>query len=419
MISSSLQLTRGCNRWNLHSISLTFVTSVLLFKICSQQRPVAHAQGQTLYISYGHKSNEELLLGYGFVLPHNVANFVKVTISRASRKGACTEAAATQPSWCVHTVHRRSPTALAHTHRMHVSAGDGSRAGLALRDSVKAMLGLPDDHFLRVADALPSSLLAAASVALLSEPRTQRVHGHLQRSLTSHDTGFTAPAPAAAPQQPDAGETAMDSPSSQLAPLQPPSLPANVSSLVMGSPQEQLHALRAVLRNLKAKLADLGGERTSASWAESCAAKATTCNLEGGLHVDRADSSDGEPRAGSHASIAVQYMAEQRDILQAAMRDLLQRVTDLLHHASKYIAGRARQHLCSKVGVLPATCGNCFFVLQLSADAPCVGQKCRARNLVADSSCVSHRRCCPARWQRCRWTVPQTEHANPCMALTP
>ncbi len=52
------------------------------------QGPVAHAQGQTMYISYGHKSNEELLLGYGFVLPHNVANFVKVAISPASTRGA-------------------------------------------------------------------------------------------------------------------------------------------------------------------------------------------------------------------------------------------------------------------------------------------------------------------------------------------
>lgn len=46
------------------------------------------AQGQTLYINYGHKSNEELLLGYGFVLPDNIANFVKVTIGAAARPGA-------------------------------------------------------------------------------------------------------------------------------------------------------------------------------------------------------------------------------------------------------------------------------------------------------------------------------------------
>ncbi len=153
---------------------------------------------------------------------------------------------------------------------MHVSVGDGSRAGLVLRDSVKALLRLPDDHFLRAVDPLPSSLLAAASIALLSEPRAQRVHGLLRRSLIDSGTGPEA-APVAALQPPDAGETSMDNPSSQPVLLPPPNLPANVSSLVMGSPQEQLHALRAVLRNLKAKLADLGGERCSVSWAALCA----------------------------------------------------------------------------------------------------------------------------------------------------
>ncbi len=44
-------------------------------------------QGQPLYINYGHKSNEELLLGYGFVLSDNKANFVMVTIGTATRDG--------------------------------------------------------------------------------------------------------------------------------------------------------------------------------------------------------------------------------------------------------------------------------------------------------------------------------------------
>ena len=48
----------------------------------------AHVQGQTLYINYGHKSDEELLLGYGFILGYNDANFVSITISAEARQGA-------------------------------------------------------------------------------------------------------------------------------------------------------------------------------------------------------------------------------------------------------------------------------------------------------------------------------------------
>lgn len=42
-------------------------------------------QGESLYINYGHKSNEELLLGYGFVLPQNAANFFVINIGLEDR----------------------------------------------------------------------------------------------------------------------------------------------------------------------------------------------------------------------------------------------------------------------------------------------------------------------------------------------
>jgi len=79
--------------------------------------------------------------------------------------------------------------------------------------------------------------------------------------------------------------------------------------------------------------------------------------------VDCADPPCGEPFAGAHASMALQYMAEQRSILEAAMHDLLQRVTDLLHQASNYITGRAQQQPHAKVCIPPATCGDCLFVI--------------------------------------------------------
>ncbi len=40
-----------------------------------------HAQGSVLYNNYGFKSNEELLLAYGFMLPENMADFFHITLS--------------------------------------------------------------------------------------------------------------------------------------------------------------------------------------------------------------------------------------------------------------------------------------------------------------------------------------------------
>ncbi len=40
-------------------------------------------QGCTLYSNYGNKSNEELILGYGFALPHNEADFFHVMVGLA------------------------------------------------------------------------------------------------------------------------------------------------------------------------------------------------------------------------------------------------------------------------------------------------------------------------------------------------
>ena len=78
--------------------------------------------------------------------------------------------------------------------------------------------------------------------------------------------------------------------------------------------------------------------------------------------------------------MALQYMAEQRSILRAAMHDLLQRVTDLLHHASKYITDRAQQQPRGKVCTFSASkIGDCLvtvFVLQPAVDATCGRQIC-------------------------------------------
>ena len=37
-------------------------------------------QGEEVFSNYGHKSNEELILSYGFVIPNNQADFVHVSL---------------------------------------------------------------------------------------------------------------------------------------------------------------------------------------------------------------------------------------------------------------------------------------------------------------------------------------------------
>lgn len=55
-----------------------------------QPLPVS-SQGGCLWNNYGAKSNEELLCGYGFVLPHNTANFFHVSmgLDTAADGGGC------------------------------------------------------------------------------------------------------------------------------------------------------------------------------------------------------------------------------------------------------------------------------------------------------------------------------------------
>ena len=66
-------------------------------------------QGQPLYINYGHKSNEELLLGYGFVLPDNKANFMMLTVGAAAREGG-THAPLQCSCRTVHCIEARTQT---------------------------------------------------------------------------------------------------------------------------------------------------------------------------------------------------------------------------------------------------------------------------------------------------------------------
>ncbi len=48
----------------------------------------ATLQGDQLYSNYGHKSNEELLLGYGFVLEPNTADYFSVSLGLEASSAA-------------------------------------------------------------------------------------------------------------------------------------------------------------------------------------------------------------------------------------------------------------------------------------------------------------------------------------------
>ena len=45
-------------------------------------------QGELLYSNYGNKSNEELILGYGFALPNNLADFFHIMIGFGQKPSA-------------------------------------------------------------------------------------------------------------------------------------------------------------------------------------------------------------------------------------------------------------------------------------------------------------------------------------------
>ncbi len=45
-------------------------------------------QGQEVFSNYGHKSNEELFLSYGFVIPNNPADFLHVSLGFTDQAGS-------------------------------------------------------------------------------------------------------------------------------------------------------------------------------------------------------------------------------------------------------------------------------------------------------------------------------------------
>ncbi|KAK9841658.1 hypothetical protein WJX74_009604 [Apatococcus lobatus] len=135
------------------------------------------AKGSILFNNYGFKSNEELLLSYGFMLPDNLADFFHITLSLGA-----------------------SPT----VPQLYSGPGNSAeldaastRAQAAACHLLFAALKLPRTHFLRMASPLPGTLLKAATLAILPEPLA---YAHLARipAQTLHGIADGSILPAAA-----------------------------------------------------------------------------------------------------------------------------------------------------------------------------------------------------------------------------
>ncbi|KAK9868713.1 hypothetical protein WJX84_009251 [Apatococcus fuscideae] len=104
------------------------------------------SKGSVLCNNYGFKSNEELLLSYGFMLPNNLADFFHITLSLG--------AGPTEKDFRPQEEEPSNPF-------------DNQAA---MRHLLLAAHYLPHTHFLRITTPLPIPLLTAATLAILPEP---------------------------------------------------------------------------------------------------------------------------------------------------------------------------------------------------------------------------------------------------------
>ena len=120
-------------------------------------KALLNVQGDVVWSNYGYKSNEELLLGYGFVLEPNLADFFHVSLGL----GSCGEAAQDLQQ------QERVATLL-------------------------AKLGLPTQNYLTRAAPLPAALVAAAAVCYLPESQAYEL------LASAMPEAHTSPQPASA-----------------------------------------------------------------------------------------------------------------------------------------------------------------------------------------------------------------------------
>ena len=78
-------------------------------------------QGAVLYSNYGYKSNEELILGYGFALADNAANFFHVMIGLSDKPSTGADTLTANSRTCSIHLYAHANTHL-HSVHPHLSA---------------------------------------------------------------------------------------------------------------------------------------------------------------------------------------------------------------------------------------------------------------------------------------------------------
>ena len=249
--------------------------------------------GRAVASNYGHKSNEELLVGYGFVLQPlwNDADFFHFSLGIGGSGGSGGGGSG-----------RRG-------------GGGGDDRGARGRRARLVRLGVPLDAYCTRADPLPRSALTAACAALAGGAAGSALD-EVEAPLPSPPPETAAAAAASAPPPPPCIEV-------RPAPPRPPPASAPASSAadddagVPCPPETQLRAVAALRAALRARTRELGGGGGGAASPPAAAAE---------------DDEEGARRAAEagdrHREMALRYRAAQRRLAagaEAALADAARR----------------------------------------------------------------------------------------------
>jgi len=240
--------------------------------------PVAAAT--PLQMNYSpHKSSEELMCGYGFILPHNEADFFHVALG--------------------------------------VGGEGGARAAALLRAA-----RLPRDCYFRAGDPLPAGALAAAAI-VLAPPSAA---AGLEAVLVWGGGGDARPQPEASSQPPAAPAVATKiavGPAAPRPPPRPTPPPAKKRAAfdfgLPAAPATQLAAVRSLRAALRARAGALGGCRGGGAEA---APPATPSSLVTSAAADEEVAGLAAAASRPHAAMALTYRAGQRRLAAAALAAL-------------------------------------------------------------------------------------------------
>ena len=114
----------------LHLLATLFLVICCATDCVADHHFIAFTQGDVVYSNYGYKSNEELIVGYGFVLDPNPADFFHISLGL----GACS-----------------------------TGAEPGQRDRLCLMRALLHALGLPTTHYLTRGQPLPAGAAGRCS----------------------------------------------------------------------------------------------------------------------------------------------------------------------------------------------------------------------------------------------------------------